>query len=97
MKGHFVQFLQALGLGWEYLLNGLIGGLVYSIYKKSRFWDALRQVFIGGIVAGYSTPIIIDRLGVKYVGFISFTIGLVGMVVVDSLIQWIIKKIKLIF
>lgn len=93
----FISFLSELGIGWKYLINGLIGGVVYAVYNKSKFWDAIRQVFIGGMVSAYSTPLIASKLSIDYVGFLSFVIGLVGMVVIDSIIKWIIKKIKLLF
>jgi hypothetical protein len=94
---NFVSILSELGIGWKYLINGLIGGVVYAVYNKSKIWDALRQVFIGGMVSAYTTPLIAAKLSIDYVGFLSFVIGLVGMVVIDSIIKWIIKKIKLLF
>lgn len=93
----FLSFLNDLGIGWKYLFNGLIGGVVYAVYNKSKFWDAVRQVFIGGMVSAYTTPLIAEKLSLSYVGFLSFVIGTVGMVILDSLIKWIIKKVKLLF
>lgn len=97
MKNEIVNFLNELGFGYKFLINGFIGGLVYAIYKKSKFWDSVRQVFVGSIVSAYITPIIAEKLSLTYVGFLSFTIGMVGMVVVDLIYKWIVKKIKLLF
>lgn len=92
-----ISFLESLGLGWKYLVNGLIGGFIWSIHKKSKFWEAVRQVFTGGIVSGYFTPFIIEKTSVNYAGFISFIIGMIGMVVVDVVYKWAVSKFKLLF
>ena len=84
-------------LSVKYLINGIVGATVWSIYKKSKFLDALRQIFVGGIIAGYATPIIADKLSAPFVGFLSFTVGMTGMIVIDVIYNWFIKKIKLLF
>lgn len=97
MRNDFVEFLAGLGLYWKYAINGLVGGLIWSIYKKSKFWEAFRQVIIGGVVSGYFTPAIVakTKMDLSFVGFTSFVIGMLGMVVVDSIYsysaQWLAK------
>lgn len=96
MKGNFLNFLNDLGLVWKYALNGLIGGFIWSLYKKSKFWEALRQVIIGGVVSGYFTPVIVVKFGMDLalVGFTSFVIGMLGMVVVDTLYKYVASNYK---
>lgn len=99
MKQDFLHFLESLGLFWKYALNGLVGGFIWSLYKKSKFWEALRQIIIGGIVSGYFTPVIVTKtnMDLSYVGFTSFIIGMLGMVIVDSIYKYaagVIKKWK---
>jgi len=97
MKNEMFSLFDQLGLGWKYLVNGLIGGLVWAIYKKSNFWNAVRQVFVGGIVSGYATPFVAERTSINYAGFISFVLGMIGMVLVDITYKWAVKKMKLLF
>lgn len=97
MKNDFLSFFAQLGLVWKYVVNGAVGGLVWSIYKKSKFWEAFRQVFVGSIVSGYATPFIVEQFSVKDAGFISFVVGMIGMVIVEIIYKWGAKKIKLLF
>lgn len=96
MKNDILGFLDDMGLGWKYALNGFIGGLIWSMYRKSKFWEALRQVFIGGIVSGYFTPVIVAKtnMGLSFIGFTSFVVGMLGMVIVDSIYKYVYKLIK---
>ena len=61
MKDNFFDLLNELGIVWKYALNGLIGGFIWSMYKKSKFWIGVRQVVIGGVVSGYFTPVIVSK------------------------------------
>jgi|GEM_PF-3029762 hypothetical protein len=97
MKNDYFTIFDQLGLVWKYLINGLIGGLVWSIYKKSKFWEAIRQVFVGGIVSGYATPFIATKTSISYAGFISFVMGMIGMVLIELIYNWGVKKLKLLF
>lgn len=96
MKNELFHFLDDIGLAWKYALNGLIGGLIWSMYKKSKFWTAFRQIFIGGIVSGYFTPVIVQKssMDMALVGFTSFVIGMLGMVIVDSIYKYVVQLIK---
>lgn len=96
MKYDILSLLDDLGLVWKYAINGLIGGLIWSMYKKSKFWEAFRQVIIGGVVSGYFTPVIVARthMDMSLIGFTSFVIGMLGMVIIDSLYKYLIKLIK---
>ena len=96
MKNDILRFLDDMGLAWKYALNGFIGGLIWSMYKKSKFWEALRQVFIGGIVSGYFTPVIVAKtsMDLSFVGFTSFVVGMLGMVIVDSIYKYVYNLIK---
>lgn len=96
MKQLSLDFLNDLGLVWKYAINGLIGGLIWSMYEKSKFWVAVRQIIIGGIVSGYTTPAIVTytKMDLSFVGFTSFVIGMLGMVIIDSTYKRIIKLIK---
>lgn len=97
MKNDFFSFFDQLGLVEKYLVNGSIGGLVWAIYKKSNFWQAVRQIFVGGIVSGYATSFIIERMSSKDAGFISFVVGMIGMVLIEVLYKWLVGKLKLLF
>jgi len=97
MRNEFISVLDQLGLAWKYLLNGFIGGLVWAIYKKSKFWESIRQVFVGAMASGYTTPFIAKRLSLQDAGFISFVIGMIGMVIVEIIYKWGVGKLKLLF
>lgn len=96
MKEDLLRLLDDLGLVWKYALNGLIGGLIWSVYKKSKFWEAFRQILIGGVVSGYFTPVIIAKtsMEMELIGFTSFLIGMLGMVILDSIYKYAIDVIK---
>lgn len=96
MKFDIFSLLDDLGLVWKYAINGFIGGLIWSMYKKSKFWEAFRQIIIGGIVSGYFTPVIVSKASMEmsFVGFTSFVIGMLGMVIVDSIYKYVVKLIK---
>ncbi len=89
--------MEQLGIAWKWALNGLIGALVWALHTKSKLWDAVRQVFIGSVVAGYCTPAIAEKMniGINYICVLSFTIGMLGMVIIDTLYKGLLKKIKL--
>lgn len=97
MRIEFVNLLNQLGLAWTDLCNGFIGATIWAIHKKTKFWAAVRQIFIGGTVAGYSTPFLSKEFSIKETGFFSFVIGIVGLVVLENVYQWASKKIKLLF
>jgi hypothetical protein len=97
MRSEIINILDQLGLAWQNLVNGFIGAAIWAIHKKTKFWNAVRQIFIGGIVAGYATPFISKEISVREMGFLSFVIGTIGMVIVDNLYIWASKKIKLLF
>lgn len=97
MKIDIISLLDQLGLAWQNLVNGFVGAAVWALHKKMKFWSALRQIFIGGVVAGYSTPFISKETSVQAAGFLSFVLGVIGMVLVENLYQWASKKIKLLF
>lgn len=92
----FLEFLNDLGIGWKYLLNGFIGAVVWSIYKKLRLIEALRQILIGSIVAGYITPLIAykEAIPIEYMAALSFIIGMMGMIIIDGIYKYIAGKIK---
>lgn len=96
MKNSILPFLEDLGLVWKYAINGLVGGFVWSLYKKSRFWEAFRQILIGGIVSGYFTPVIVLKfhMDMALVGFTSYVIGMLGMVIIDSGYKYAIGNYK---
>lgn len=95
-KNSLIEFLDKLGLVWNFALNGLIGGIVWSIYKKSKFWEAVRQMVIGSIIAGYLTPVIKAKTGMsdQLMGCTSFVVGMTGMVLVDVIYKYVVKSIK---
>lgn len=95
MKHDFFKMLDDLGIAFKYLINGLIGGFIFSMYKRSTFWEAVRQIIIGGVVAGYFTPVIIKRteMDMSFVGFTSFVVGMTGMVIIDSIYKYVANRI----
>lgn len=96
MKQAILNFLENLGIVWTYLINGLIGGLIWSLYKKSKFWEAFRQVIIGGVVSGYFTPVIAKKanMDLSIMGFTSFVVGMLGMVIIDSFYKYVLANYK---
>jgi hypothetical protein len=91
------NLLDQLGLAWQNLINGFVGAAIWAIYKKTKFWNAVRQIFVGGIVAGYSTPFLSKELSVRETGFLGFVVGTIGMLIIENLYTWASKKIKLLF
>ena len=96
MKDDFIRILGELGIAAKFFINGLIGGFVFSLYRKSKFWESVRQIVIGGVVAGYFTPVIQARtsMDMNYVGFTSFVVGMTGMVIIDSIYKYIVVRTK---
>ncbi len=96
MKNDLVHFLNELGIAWKYLINGFIGAFIWSIYRKSKFVEGLRQVLIGSFISGYFTPVLAARLDLtlELLGFTSFIVGMLGMVIVDSIYKYAVDKIK---
>jgi len=96
MKHDLLRLFDDLGIAFKYLLNGLVGGFIFSLYKRSKFWEAVRQIVIGGVVAGYFTPVIVERteMNMNYVGFTSFVVGMTGMVIIDTIYKYVATRIK---
>lgn len=96
MKNDLIRMLEDFGIVFKYLINGLIGGFIFSLYKKSKFWESVRQIIIGGIIAGYFTPVIISQtqMDMNYVGFTSFVVGMTGMVIIDSIYKYVASRFK---
>jgi uncharacterized membrane protein YeaQ/YmgE (transglycosylase-associated protein family) len=94
---NFLELLNEMGIGWRYLLNGFIGAIVWSIYKKLKLIEALRQILIGSIVAGYITPLIAHKeaIPIEYMAALSFIIGMIGMIIIDGIYKYIAGKVKL--
>jgi uncharacterized membrane protein YeaQ/YmgE (transglycosylase-associated protein family) len=97
MRGDLFGLLDQLGLAWQNIVNGVVGATVWALHKKANFATAIRQIFIGAMVAGYSTPFISAEFSIRDMGFLSFVIGVVGMVLLDRLYVWLSNKIKLLF
>lgn len=96
MNFNFFDFLNDVGIGYKYLINGFIGAVVWSIYKKLRLIEALRQILIGSVVAGYITPLIAykEAIPIEYMAALSFIIGMMGMIIIDGIYKYIAGKIK---
>lgn len=96
MKYDLIRMIEDLGITIKFLINGLIGGFIWSLYKKSKFWEAVRQIFIGGVIAGYFTKVVANRGGIpdEATGFTSFVIGMMGMVIVDSMYKYSATRFK---
>lgn len=92
-----LKFLDSLGIGYKYLINGFIGAFVWSMYKKLKFWEALRQIIIGSLVAGYVTPLIAygEKIAPEYMAALSFIVGMMGMILIDSVYKWLKDKFVL--
>lgn len=97
MKNDFFSLFDSFGLSLKYLLNGFIGGFVWAIYKKLKFWESVRQVIVGSVVSGFVTPFIAERTSLKDAGFISFVVGMIGMVLIEIIYKWMVGKLKLLF
>ncbi len=97
MKFDFLKFVSEIGISYKYLVNGFVGAFVWSIYKKLRFWEAVRQILIGSLVAGYVTPLIAfgERIGQQYISALSFVVGMMGMILVDSVYKYLKDKVKI--
>lgn len=96
MNFNFFDFLNEVGIGYKYLINGFIGAVIWSVYKKLRLIEALRQILIGSIVAGYITPLIAykEAIPIEYMAALSFIIGMMGMIIIDGIYKFIANKIK---
>ncbi len=95
MKFDVVKFVDGLGIGYKYLVNGFIGSIVWSIYKKLRFVEALRQIVVGSLVAGYVTPLIAygENIAAQYMAALSFVVGMMGMILIDTIYKWLRDKL----
>lgn len=96
MKNDLLRFIEEQGIGLKYLINGFLGAVVWSFYKQLKFLEALRQIFIGSIVAGYITPLIANKEGIapEFMAALSFVVGMMGMLIIDAIYKYIANKIK---
>lgn len=96
MNFNFFDFLNEVGIGYKYLINGFIGAVIWSVYKKLKLIEALRQILIGSVVAGYITPLIAykEAIPIEYMAALSFIIGMMGMIIIDGIYKFIANKIK---
>jgi fructose-specific phosphotransferase system IIC component len=96
MKHSFLNLLEDFGIVWKYVINGLVGGFIWSLYKKSKFWEAFRQILIGGVISGYFSPVVITHfeMDLSLAGFTSFVIGMLGMVIIDSAYKYAVGNYK---
>lgn len=96
MKFDVLKFLEDIGIGYKYLINGFIGAILWAAYKKLKFWEAMRQILIGSIMAGYVTPLIAykENIPVEMSAGLSFIVGMMGMVIIDSIYKYVVKKAK---
>lgn len=96
LKMDLFNILDSLGIGYKYLVNGFIGALVWSLYKKTKLVEALRQILIGSIVAGYLTPLIAfgEHIPQEYLSALSFVVGMVGMIILDGIYKFVVNKIR---
>lgn len=96
MDNGFLKFLEDMGISYKYVLNGFIGALIWSVYKKLKFWEAARQILIGSIVAGYITPLVAheEQIPIEYMSALSFVVGMMGMVIIDSIYKYIVDRIR---
>jgi hypothetical protein len=97
MKNDFLSFFDQLPAVLKYAVNGLVGGFVWALYKKLKFWAALRQIVIGAILSAYSTPFIASKTSLSTAGFTSFVIGIIGMSLIEILYKWAVGKLKILF
>lgn len=93
-----MRLIEDLGIGWRYVVNGLIGGIIWSLYRKSKFFEAVRQILIGAIVSGYITPLLVEKTGidgqVSLIASTSFAIGMTGMVIVDGVYKFVSVTVR---
>src|SRR5260221_1057649 len=92
MRNYIFSTLSSIGLSLKYLINGFIGGFVWAIYKKYKFWESVRQVIVGSLVSGFMTPFIAEKTSINDAGFISFGIGMIGMVAIEVIYKWFVGK-----
>jgi hypothetical protein len=93
---NFFEVLSDMGIGYRYLINGFVGAMVWSLYKKLRLIEALRQILIGSIVAGYITPLVAykEAIPIEYMAALSFIIGMMGMIILDGVYKYIVGRIR---
>lgn len=78
--------------------GGAAGGTIAAITdpKIKNFWDALKHVAIGGLIAGYGGTYLANKCGItspQGLVFFSFCIGITGLYIVEFIKKLI--KIKL--
>lgn len=97
MKVEIIKLIESLGIGYKYLVNGFLGAVVWSIYKKLRFIEALRQMIVGSLVAGYITPLVAygEHIGAQYMAALSFVVGMMGMILVDTVYKYLRDKLMI--
>lgn len=81
---------EQLGLKFTAFISGIVGGIISLTYEtKLSFIRALTLIFAGGITAGYSFNAIEHYWNMSHqaMGLFSFTIGLVAMRLIDTVIK----------
>lgn len=87
------QVLKTAGITIEILIAGLFGGLAFaSREKKMSFLEKSVSVIVGGAVANYLTPLIIDwiKMSENSQYGIAFILGYTGL----KSVEWVIDKFK---
>lgn len=87
------HFLKGLGIGFEYVLAGLFGALAsVSKDKQMTFLEKFISIIVGGAVANYLTPLLVDwmKAGENTQYGIAFILGYTGL----KSVEWIIDKFK---
>lgn len=91
MKNIMIKILEEIGVAWQYAISGVLGAFAWSVHKKKKFWDGLRNIFCGGVVSAYATPFLANNLNVN-LSFLGFLVGIVGMNVLDEMYLLVVKN-----
>lgn len=81
---------EQLGIKFTAFIAGIVGGVISLTYEtKLSFIRALTLIFVGGITSGYSFNAIAHYWNVHntWSGLFGFTIGLMSMRLVDTIIN----------
>ena len=87
----------SLNLTWQYLVNGLIGGLVFSLYIKETWTRCVVRMVIGAFTAGYVTHVFFHLQGPhgldesEYGTPLSFAIGTAGFAILPLVRRAVVK------
>jgi hypothetical protein len=81
------DFLSSLGFQLKDLVPGIEGGIAHVfLFRKSKPWDIISSIVVGGLAANYLGPTVSNVTGTPE-GAAAFIVGLAGMAICQRIVE----------